>query len=68
MKETKSATIIDVAALAGVSKATVGRVIGNYGNVSPRTRTRVLSAIEELGYSQNAIAQACARRAPRPSV
>jgi len=57
MKETKSATIIDVAALAGVSKATVGRVIGNYGNVSPRTRTRVLSAIEELGYSQNAIAQ-----------
>lgn len=57
MKETKSATIIDVAALAGVSKATVGRVIGNYGNVSLKTKMRVLEAIEELGYSQNAIAQ-----------
>ena len=57
MKETKAVTIIDVAELAGVSKATVGRVIGNYGNVSLKTKMRVLEAIEELGYSQNAIAQ-----------
>ena len=57
MKQTKTTTIVDVAALAGVSKATVGRVIGNYGNVSLKTRMRVLEAIEQLGYSQNAIAQ-----------
>lgn len=57
MREAKAATIVDVAALAGVSKATVGRVIGNYGNVSQKSRERVLSAIDQLGYSQNAIAQ-----------
>lgn len=56
-KTTKQSTIIDVANKAGVSKATVGRVIGNYGNVSPKTRERVYDAIRELNYSPNAIAQ-----------
>ena len=65
MKETRSATIIDVAALAGVSKATVGRVIGNYGNVSLKTRMRVMEAIAELGYSQNAIAQGLRAKSTR---
>ena len=55
--EKREVTIIDVANYAGVSKATVGRVIGNYGNVSPKTREIVMNAIEELGYSPNAIAQ-----------
>ena len=65
MKETRSATIVDVAALAGVSKATVGRVIGNYGNVSLKTKMRVLEAIEALGYSQNAIAQGLRAKSTR---
>jgi LacI family transcriptional regulator len=43
-------TIEDVAKLAGVSIATVSRVINGSGYVSERTRYRVWKAIEELGY------------------
>jgi LacI family transcriptional regulator len=50
-------TINDVAKFSGVSKATVGRVIGNYGVVAEKTRQKVLSAIEELKYVPNALAQ-----------
>lgn len=50
-------TIIDVAAQAGVSRQTVSRVINNKGEVSDETRTRVLAAIEELGYRPSAIAR-----------
>lgn len=50
-------TIADVARLAGVSTATVGRVVGSYGAVNPRTRERVLAAIGQLGYSPNVVAQ-----------
>lgn len=50
-------TIIDVARLAGVSKATVARVVnGNYDIVREETRQRVLDAIDQLGYERNAIA------------
>ncbi len=65
MSEKKAATIIDVANRAGVSKATVGRVIGNYGNVSLKSRQKVLQAIEELGYSPNAIAQGLRAKSTR---
>ena len=41
----KVITIEDVAKLSGVSRATVGRVIGNYGSVSEKSRQRVLEAI-----------------------
>lgn len=50
-------TIKDVAKLAGVSPATVGRVIGNYGSVSVKTRNKVLEAIKELNYTPDIIAQ-----------
>ncbi|CAA9393494.1 MAG: hypothetical protein AVDCRST_MAG93-9849, partial [uncultured Chloroflexia bacterium] len=44
----------DVARLAGVSQATVSHVINGRdaakGHVSEETRTRVLAAIQELGY------------------
>ena len=50
-------TIEDVAALSGVSRSTVGRVIGSYGSVSERTKQRVQQAIEQLNYSPNAVAQ-----------
>jgi DNA-binding LacI/PurR family transcriptional regulator len=50
-------TIIDVARLAGVSKATVARVIsGEQDLVRPETRERVLEAATQLGYERNAIA------------
>jgi len=50
-------TIKDVAIKAGVSPATVSRVVGNYGYVSDQTRNIVLAAIKELGYHPNAIAR-----------
>ena len=50
-------TIDDVAKLAGVSKATVGRVIGNYGSVSEKSRKKVLEAVAQLDYVPNTIAQ-----------
>lgn len=50
-------TIIDVANLAGVSKATVARVVnGEDDLVKETTRQRVMLAIGELGYERNAIA------------
>ncbi len=46
-------TLTDVARLAGVSENTVSRVIRNKGPIADSTRTRVTSAIEELGYVPN---------------
>ena len=50
-------TISDVAQRAGVSPATVSRVIQGAKNVRPDTRARVERAIEELGYVPSAVAQ-----------
>lgn len=50
-------TIDDVAKLAGVSRATAGRVVGGYGSVSEKSREKVLAAVRELNYSPNIIAQ-----------
>ena len=50
-------SIVDVAEYAGVSTATVGRVVGGYGTVSIKMRERVMSAISALGYSPNVVAQ-----------
>lgn len=48
----------DVAREAGVSQATVSRVINNNPGVSPSMRERVLKAMQQLGYSPNASARA----------
>ncbi len=53
----KNPTIKDVAALAGVSPATVGRVIGDYGYVGTESREKVLAAIKQLGFKPNAVAR-----------
>lgn len=47
----RHASILDVAALAGVSAATVSRSLRGRGSVSPATRQRVLDAARELSYS-----------------
>ncbi len=47
------ATINDVSALAGVSVATVSRVINGSTNVSPETAEKVTKAIKELNYRPN---------------
>jgi LacI family transcriptional regulator len=50
----------DVAQHAGVSTATVSRVLNNIGVVKSSTRTRVLKAIQELKYYPNVNARALA--------
>lgn len=49
--------IYDVSGKAGVSIATVSRVMNGNPNVSETTRQRVLSVMEELGYTPNVFAR-----------
>ena len=57
-----NATIYDVAGAAGVSLATVSRVLNSPEKVKEETRTRVLKVIKELGYRPNVIARGLASR------
>lgn len=52
-----SATILDVARLADVSRQTVTRALNNLPDVSETTRQRVISAARELNYRPNRAAQ-----------
>lgn len=52
-----TATIKDVAKMAGVSISTVSRVINNSKPVSTEIRQKVLDVINELGYKPNEIAR-----------
>ncbi|MCL0137929.1 LacI family DNA-binding transcriptional regulator, partial [Klebsiella pneumoniae] len=56
------ATIKDVARLAGVSVATVSRVINNSPTASEASRLAVQSAMESLSYHPNANARALAQQ------
>lgn len=56
----KRVTIYDVAKEAGVSLATVSRVINGSNVVKGGTRERVQAAVDKLGYKPNAIAQGLA--------
>ena len=58
-----SVSIRDVAQSAGVSMATVSRALSGRGNVSERSRQRVLDAAAELGFvsSYNAASLASGR-------
>ncbi len=51
--EGKQVTINDVAKAAGVSKGTVDRVLHNRGEVSRKSKEKVLRIIKELGYKPN---------------
>ena len=53
-------TLRDVSEASGVSEMTVSRVLRNRGDVSDRTRERVLKAAKALGYVPNKIAGALA--------
>ncbi|HXF61304.1 MAG TPA: LacI family DNA-binding transcriptional regulator, partial [Caldilineaceae bacterium] len=55
-------TVKDVAKRAGVSVATVSRVLSGYPHVSEETRTRVLDSIQELAYRPDQIARSLRRR------
>jgi LacI family transcriptional regulator len=58
----KVVTLYDVARLAGVSTATVSRVVHGQDRVREVTRIRVRQAIEELGYVPDGAAQSLSRR------
>ena len=55
-------TLDEVAARSGVSLATVSRVLGRRGAVAEATRTKVLEAMSELGYSRSTLLQDAPRR------
>ncbi|MCA0174011.1 LacI family DNA-binding transcriptional regulator [Bacillus sp. RAR_GA_16] len=52
-----ASTIKDVAKKANVSIATVSRILNDLPGYSPKTKKKVLDAIEELGYQPNAVAR-----------
>ncbi|MCR5067696.1 MAG: LacI family transcriptional regulator [Erysipelotrichaceae bacterium] len=58
--EKKKVTIYSVANEAGVSLATVSRVINDSGLVKQETKEKVEAAIVKLGYRPNAVAQGLA--------
>ncbi|MCL5107797.1 MAG: LacI family transcriptional regulator [Chloroflexi bacterium] len=51
-----------IAELAGVSKASVSRVLNNHPSVSPELRAAVETVVRQEGYEPNAVARALARR------
>ena len=57
--------INEIAALCGVSPATVSRVINNNPNVSPATREKVLRTMRKTDYTPNAFASGIGRNAMR---
>lgn len=59
-KDSRKLTLEDIGNLAGVSRATVSRVINNYPHITPEVRERVLEVIRETGYRPNKIAQSLA--------
>lgn len=61
----RSASLADVAALAGVSSGTVSRALSRPEMISEATRRRVLEAADRLGYVANGAARALAMRRTR---
>ncbi len=55
-------TIYDVARLAGVSIASVSRVLNGRRNPRPETKDRVLQAVAELGFAPDGAARALSAR------
>lgn len=55
-------TMLDVAKRAGVSKATVSRVLAGHSYVSRPVRDRVMQAVHEMGYRPNLLARNLATR------
>jgi LacI family transcriptional regulator len=60
-KKKHGVTIMDVARASGVSYATVSRVLSGYEFVRESTRSRVMEAVERLGYVANLQARSLAK-------
>jgi LacI family transcriptional regulator len=57
-----SLTIKNIAEIAGVSAATVSKVINNYGGISERTKKKVMDVILEMDYEPNFSARSLATK------
>lgn len=62
MNTDETITIYDVAREAGVSMATVSRVVNGNKNVKENTRKKVLAVIDRLDYRPNAVARGLASK------
>jgi LacI family transcriptional regulator len=58
----RPATVVDVAREAGVSVASVSRVVNGHANVSPETRARVEQVVERLRYVPHTAARSLATK------
>ncbi|MFE7083970.1 LacI family DNA-binding transcriptional regulator [Priestia megaterium] len=54
--------VYDVAKKAGVSQATVSRVLNNHHYLKEKTKEKVLNAINELGFTRDELARGLAQR------
>jgi LacI family repressor for deo operon, udp, cdd, tsx, nupC, and nupG len=61
----KRTKMTDVAALAGVSVATVSRALADSGPVSAKARRQIDKALEATGYTLNSVAQSLRRKVSR---
>lgn len=55
-------TIKDIAQMAGVSQATVSKVINNYKGISEETKNKVMTVINDMGYAPNFSARSLATK------
>ena len=56
----KRLTIDEIGKMAGVSRATVSRVINNYPHITPEVRQRVQDVVAQTGFQPNLIARSLA--------
>ena len=61
MESQKNITIYDIAQATNLSIATISRIINKKGRYSAETESRVIKAMEELGYTPSASAQSLAK-------
>lgn len=62
VERARTVGVRDVAALAGVSRQTVSRVLNDHPEVAVETKARVRQAMDELGYRMNNAARALGTR------
>jgi DNA-binding LacI/PurR family transcriptional regulator len=63
-RQGRRATIIDVAARAGVSRQTVSRALNDMAGISAETRERVLEAAKELNYRPSRFGRGLVEQGP----
>ena len=63
-RQGRRATIIDVAARAGVSRQTVSRALNDMPGISGETRERVLAAAKELNYRPSRFGRGLVEQGP----